>query len=431
MPDSQRVAILCGGGPAPGINSVIGAATIRAIVSGVKVVGIRDGFKWLMEGDTGHAVSLSIEDVSRIHFTGGSYLGISRANPTRDPRHLEAVVNTLGDLGVDKLISIGGDDTAFSAMRVAAHAQGRLRVVHVPKTIDNDLDLPHGIPTFGFQTARHVGVDLVKNLMVDARTTGRWYVIVAMGRKAGHLALGIGKAAGATLTIIPEEFGDGRVRLDHVIDVLLGAIIKRKSLGRDDGTAVLAEGLVEQLDPEDLAAFGELVYDEHDHVRLGEVNLGDAIKMRLRQQLAQVGLSTSVLAKDIGYELRCADPIPYDMEYTRDLGYCAAQYLLDGGTDAMVMMVDGRFRPQPFSEMLDPRTGRTRVRVVDVASEQYEIARRYMVRLRAEDFSQPEALAALARVIQLTPEQFRDRFGYLVGPEAASEPQPRVLDAAD
>src|SRR5215471_17877235 len=149
----ERVAILCGGGPAPGINSVIGAATIRAIVSGVHVVGIRDGFKWLMQDDTDHAVSLSIDDVSRIHFTGGSYLGISRANPTREPRHLEAVVHSLGELGVDKLITIGGDDTAFSAMRVAAHAQGRLRVAHVPKTIDNDLDLPHGIPTFGFQTA--------------------------------------------------------------------------------------------------------------------------------------------------------------------------------------------------------------------------------------------------------------------------------------
>ena len=291
---------------------------------------------------------------------------------------------------------------------------GALQVVHVPKTIDNDLDLPHGIPTFGFQTARHVGVDLVKNLMVDARTTGRWYLIVAMGRKAGHLALGIGKAAGATLTIIPEEFGSGRIRLDHVIDVLLGAIIKRKSLGRDDGTAVLAEGLVEQLDPNDLTAFGELERDEHDHVRLGEVHLADAIKMRLRQQLAQVGLSTSVATKDIGYELRCADPIPYDMEYTRDLGYCAAQYLLDGGTDAMVMLVDGRFRPQPFGEMLDPRTGRTRVRLVDVASEQYEIARRYMVRLRPEDFAEHDTLANLARTIQLTPEQFRNRFGYLV-----------------
>ena len=129
-------------------------------------------------------------------------------------------------------------------------------------------------------------------------------------------------------------------------------------------------------DPSDLAVFGELERDEHDHVRLGEVHLGDVIKMRLRQRLTELGLDASVVSKDIGYELRCADPIPYDMEYTRDLGYCAAQYLLDGGTDAMVMLVDGRFRPQPFSEMLDPRTGRTRVRLVDVASEQYQIARR-------------------------------------------------------
>jgi ATP-dependent phosphofructokinase / diphosphate-dependent phosphofructokinase len=431
MPDSQRVAILCGGGPAPGINSVIGAATIRALVSGVDVVGIRDGFKWLMQGDTQHTLDLSIEDVSRIHFTGGSYLGISRANPTRDPRHLEAVVGALGELGVDKLITIGGDDTAFSAMRVAAHAQGRVRVVHVPKTIDNDLDLPHGIPTFGFQTARHVGVDLVKNLMVDASTTGRWYLIVAMGRQAGHLALGIGKAAGATLTIIPEEFDTGRVRLDQVTDVLLGGIIKRKTQGHEDGTAVLAEGLIERLDPDDLAVFGELQRDEHDHVRLGEVHVGDVLKLRLRERLSEFGLSTGVVSKDIGYELRGADPIPYDMEYTRDLGFCAAQYLLDGGTDAMVTMVDGHFLPRPFSEMLDPRTGRTRVRLVDVASEQYVIARRYMVRLRPEDFARPETLVALANVIQVTPDEFRDRFGYLVGEGPRVESPSNVLNAAD
>ncbi len=414
MADSQRVGILCGGGPAPGINSVIGAATIRALVSGIGVVGIRDGFKWLMQGNTGCAQPLSIEAVSRIHFTGGSYLGISRANPTRDPRHLEAATSALLQLGIDKLITIGGDDTAFSAMRLASHAEGRLRVVHVPKTIDNDLDLPHGIPTFGFQTARHVGVELVKNLMVDAKTTSRWYLIVAMGRKAGHLALGIGKAAAATLTIIPEEFGDGRLRLDQVIDVLVGAIIKRKSLGHDDGTAILAEGLVEQLEPRDLETFGELERDEHDHVRLAEVNLGDVVKARLRQRLGQLGLQTALVSKDIGYELRCADPIPFDMEYTRDLGYCAAQFLIDGGTDAMVTLVDGRFHPQPFSEMLDPRTGRTRVRLVDVSSEQYEIARRYMVRLRPEDFDEPASLAALANVIHRSPDEFRHMFGYLV-----------------
>jgi 6-phosphofructokinase 1 len=367
-----------------------------------------------MQGDSRCAVPLSIEAVSRIHFTGGSYLGISRANPTRDTRHLDAILATLEQLGVDKLITIGGDDTAFSAMRLAAHAGGRMRVAHVPKTIDNDLDLPHGIPTFGFQTARHVGVELVKNLMVDAKTTSRWYLIVAMGRKAGHLALGIGKAAGATLTVIPEEFGTGRIRLDHVIDVLAGAIIKRNSLGHDDGTAMLAEGLVEQLEPNDLEMFGELERDEHDHVRLAEVNLGDVVKSRLRQRLLQLGLNTALVTKDIGYELRCADPIPFDMEYTRDLGYCAAKFLLDGGTDAMVMMVDGNFQPQPFSQMLDPQTGRTRVRLVDPTSEHYEIARRYMVRLRAEDFEQPESLAALAAVVHMSPEEFRNTFSYLV-----------------
>jgi ATP-dependent phosphofructokinase / diphosphate-dependent phosphofructokinase len=421
MPDMNRMAILCGGGPAPGINSVIGAATIRALVSGVSVVGIRDGFKWLMQGDIGAAVPLSIGAVSRIHFTGGSYLGISRANPTRDPRYLEATTDALLQLGVDKLITVGGDDTAFSAMRLAAHAGGRLRVVHVPKTIDNDLDLPHGISTFGFQTARHVGVELVKSLMVDAKTTSRWYVIVAMGRKAGHLALGIGKAAAATLTIIPEEFGDGRIRLDHVIDILVGAIVKRKSLGHDDGTAILAEGLVEQLEPSDLETFGELERDEHDHVRLAEVNLGDVVKVRLRQRLAQLGLQTALVSKDIGYELRCADPIPFDMEYTRDLGYCAAQYLLDGGTDAMVMLVDGRFQPLPFNQMLDPRTGRTRVRLVDVRSEQYEIARRYMVRLRPEDLDDPNSLGALAAVVHLSPDEFRRMFGYLVADAVSHE----------
>jgi ATP-dependent phosphofructokinase / diphosphate-dependent phosphofructokinase len=414
MSDSQRMAILCGGGPAPGINSVIGAATIRALVSGVDVVGVRDGFKWLMQGDTQSVVNLSIEDVSRIHFTGGSYLGTSRANPTRDPRHLEAITGALRELQVDKLITVGGDDTAFSAMRLAEHANGRLQVVHVPKTIDNDLDLPFGIPTFGFQTARHVGVHLVKNLMVDARTTSRWYLIVAMGRKAGHLALGIGKAAGATLTVIPEEFGSGRIRLDHVVDVLVGAIVKRKSLGHEDGTAVLAEGLVEQLDPTDLQVFGELERDEHDHVRLAEVNLGDVIKARLRERLAELGLNTALVSKDIGYELRCADPIPFDMEYTRDLGYCAAQYLLDGGTDAMVMLVEGRFQPKPFDQMLDPRTGRTRVRLVDVSSEQYKIARRYMVRLRPEDLEDRDTLSSLAEVVHMQPDEFRARFGYLV-----------------
>ena len=186
----QRIAILAGGGPAPGINSVIGAATIRGILDGAEVLGIQDGFKWIMEGEVDRVKRLTIEEVSRIHFRGGSHLGTSRANPTKNPTHLENALHALLRLNVSGVITIGGDDTCFSALKLEQIAGGRLRVVHVPKTIDNDLDLPQGIPTFGFQTARHVGVEIVKNLMVDAKTTSHWYFIVTMGRKAGHLALG-------------------------------------------------------------------------------------------------------------------------------------------------------------------------------------------------------------------------------------------------
>ena len=196
----MKLGILCGGGPAPGMNSVISAATIEARNSGWDVLGIMDGFQHLIEGRIEEVRPLSITDVSRIHVQGGSIIRTSRANPTLrdedapDPDwRLHACLNSLEKLGIDRLVTIGGDDTAFSASRLAEAAGGSLRVAHVPKTIDNDLPLPGGTPTFGFETARSVGVQLVNNLMTDAMTTQRWYVVVAMGRSAGHLALGIGK----------------------------------------------------------------------------------------------------------------------------------------------------------------------------------------------------------------------------------------------
>ena len=166
-------------------------------------------------------------------------------------------------------MTIGGDDTAFSALKLEERAAGRIQIVHVPKTIDNDLDLPHGIPTFGFQTARHVGVEIVKNLMVDAHTTSRWYFVVTMGRKAGHLALGIGKAAGATLTVIPEEFRERAVRLSSSAGYLDRNHIKRMSHGTTDGVVVLAEGLVELLDPHELGGLEHVERDEHGHLATG------------------------------------------------------------------------------------------------------------------------------------------------------------------
>lgn len=404
------VGILVGGGPAPGINSVIGAATIRSILGGSDVLGIIDGFRWLMEGSTGQVRPLSIEEISRIHFRGGSYLGTSRANPTKNTELLDNVLFALSRLGVTRLMTIGGDDTAFSALKLEERSGGRLQVVHVPKTIDNDLDLPHGIPTFGFQTARHVGVEIVKNLMVDARTTTRWYLVVTMGRKAGHLALGIGKAAGATLTIIPEEFGHRPVRLQQVVDLLIGAIIKRREHGRADGVAVLAEGLIEILDPQDLGGLEHVERDEHGHIRMTEVDVGDVLRRELTKQLDLLGLSMTLVAKSVGYELRCADPIPYDIEYTRDLGYCAAQYLLDGGTSAMVSIQNGRFTPIPFKQLVDPSTGRTKVRMVDIDSQSYQIARQFMIRLTKDDLSNSDLLGRYAALSSLPAEAFKERF---------------------
>ncbi|NGZ01724.1 MAG: 6-phosphofructokinase [Nitrospira sp. WS238] len=404
------VGILVGGGPAPGINSVIGAATIRSILGGSDVLGIIDGFRWLMEGSTGQVRPLSIEEISRIHFQGGSYLGTSRANPTKSAELLDNVLFALSRLGVTRLMTIGGDDTAYSAMKLEERSGGQLQVIHVPKTIDNDLDLPQGIPTFGFQTARHVGVEIVKNLMVDARATTRWYLVVTMGRKAGHLALGIGKAAGATLTIIPEEFEDRPVKLQRVLDLLIGAIIKRREQGRADGVVVLAEGLIEILDPHDLGGLEHVERDEHGHLRMTEVDVGDVLRRELTKQLNSLGLSTSLVAKNVGYELRCADPIPYDIEYTRDLGYCAAQYLLDGGTSAMVSIQNGRFTPILFKDMVDSSTGRTKVRMVDVDAQPYQIARQFMIRLTMDDLSNPDLLGRYAALSGLPTEAFRERF---------------------
>ncbi|MCG3154030.1 MAG: Pyrophosphate--fructose 6-phosphate 1-phosphotransferase [bacterium] len=416
----KRMAILVGGGPAPGINSVIGAATIRGILSGEEVIGIMDGFKWIMDGQIDKIKELTIERVSRIHFRGGSYIGISRANPTKNAKHLENTVTSLLRMNVDRLITIGGDDTAFSAMKLEELANGRIHVVHVPKTIDNDLDLPLGINTFGFQTARHLGCDIVKNLMVDGRTTSRWYFVVTMGRKAGHLALGIAKAAGATLTLIPEEFRDQKLRLSVLVDILVGSIIKRLSYGRPDGVAIIAEGLVEILDPQDLQTLVNVERDAHDNIRLAEVNFGEILKYEVQARLKQFGIKSTIVAKNIGYELRCADPIPFDMEYTRDLGYCAARYILEGGNAAMVSIQNGRFVPIPFHEILDPKTGRARVRMVDMSAEYYHIARRYMIRLSPEDFEDPHELAKYAATANISLDEFRRQFQYLVDLERAN-----------
>jgi ATP-dependent phosphofructokinase / diphosphate-dependent phosphofructokinase len=430
-----RLGILCGGGPAPGINSVISAATIEAVNSGWEVVGIMDGFAHLIEGTTDHTVALGIPDVSRIHALGGSILFTSRANPTArdegapDPDwRMTACLASLQRLGIDALVTIGGDDTAFSASRLAERAGGAIRVAHVPKTIDDDLPLPVGIPTFGFETARHFGVELVNNLMTDAITTKRWFFVVAMGRTAGHLAVGIGKAAGATLTIIAEEFArDEPIRLAHVVDLVESSMLKRVAHGRPFGVAILAEGIALRLSEEELkATMPDVHVDEHGHIRLGELNLDGVLADQIRARFAARGEKVTVVAKNIGYELRGAPPIPFDIEYTRDLGYGAIDYLRtlyrDGGAEvgAMITVQQGQMVPLPFGSFTDPATGRPQIREVNLKSGSYRVATEYMIRLEREDLDDPAKLAAIAGAAQMTPDAFVARYGYLVEARAAA-----------
>jgi len=406
----KSFGILVGGGPAPGINGVISAATILARRNGARVVGFFDGFSRLMQAEEPAKLELRTSEVSRIPQLGGSILRTSRANPTRDPAALERVVENLVAAGVNHLISIGGDDTAYSARCVEEAAQGRIAVAHVPKTIDNDLPLPHGIPTFGFESARENATRILENLMEDARTTGRWYLVVVMGRSAGHLALGSAKAAGATLALIPEDFRQGPIPLEGVVRALEGAVVKRLALGRAYGVAVVAEGIGMRLDPRDLEFLGDVERDAHGHIRLAEVPLGRMLRDRVLEGLAERGVRLTMVPKDVGYELRCGAPNAFDLVYSRDLGAGAVRTLLAGRSGVLITRQESAIVPIPFAEIMDPATGRTRVRVVDTSTESHASAWALQVRIEARDLEDAQMLERLGGVLGIEAEEARRRY---------------------
>ena len=446
---STRIGIVVGGGPAPGINAVVGAATIEAINQGYEVIGFYQGFRWLCVDafdPAKHTVRLDIPRVARLHFAGGSVLETSRTSLLDEEQlktsmvaaphqsKVKQVVAHLSLLGIGYLITIGGDDTALSARFICEASQGAIRLVHVPKTIDNDLPLPHDIPTFGFATARQLGAQLVKNLMQDSRTTGRWYLVTAMGRSAGWLALGIGQSAGATVTMIPEEFPENTT-VQQIADVLEGAILKRRAMGRDDGVAIVAEGLAYRLgDREELERLlgKQVPLDAAGHPRLSEVPLGDILRNELQARFGARGDKLTIVSHTLGYELRCADPTPADVAYCRSLGHGSVRLLREADKDpvggTMVTLVNGNLVPMDLSAMADPKTKRTRVRLVDVRSYMYQVARAYQIRLEKSDLENPARLAELAVQAKMTPDEFRER--YLHAATRLVEAEPVTAEAA-
>lgn len=379
------IGVVVSGGPAPGINSVIAAVVIEAHHHGYAVKGLQRGFKGLSLGLPSAIVDLSIDGVTPHAHRGGSILGTSRFNPFRDVDTRRNFIDGLRTHGIDHLVVIGGDGSAWLSHRCATEIPG-LRIAHIPKTIDNDLPLPLHHPSFGFETAREIGTGIVKTLLTDAQTCRRWFLVTSMGRKAGFLALGLGVAAGATITLIPEEFSGPRRTPEDLAATIFESIAARVTHGKEYGVALLAEGLLDVLDPGASPLLRTCPRDELGRINYSHIELGEVIAPAVRTRCAAAGLDIKVLTKNIGYELRCHDPTSFDIEYTRFLGHGAVNLLRAGQSDVMVVRDTDAMRGIPLADLLGP-DGTIAARQVNLDSELYRVAQSFMV--RSEDSLRP------------------------------------------
>lgn len=375
----KNFGIIVSGGPAPGINAVISSSVIEANNRGYGVKGLMNGFRGLSTGEPGAVVDLNMEKVSSIYNKGGSILGTSRYNPLKDHDAQGRFLDGLRQHDIDKLIVIGGEGSAYLSYHLSK-LNTDIAIAHVPKTIDNDLILPNKYPSFGFETALYAGTRIVDTLREDAKTCRRWFLTTTMGRKAGFLALGIGLAAGATSTIIPEEFSGFAPTPSDIAGIIFSSITKRLAVGKNYGVIVLAEGVLDCLDPSLNDDLKGVTRDELGRIRYSQIELGDVLLPPLRTMLKQANIEdVHIITKNIGYELRCCQPVSFDIEYTKFLGFGVVQHLLEGYSGIMVTRDFDKLGFQYLSDMVGP-DGLIASRKVDLSSDLYRVSRSFMIR---------------------------------------------------
>lgn len=370
--------IIVSGGPAPGINSVIAAVVIQGINHGFKVKGFRRGFFGVVDQGQDAVTELTIEQVTPIANTGGSILGTSRFNPFESDDSREKFLRGLKEANIDKLVVIGGEGSAYLSNQLGKHAP-LIRLAHVPKTIDNDLILPNKHASFGFETAKYAGTLILGTLMNEAKTTNRWFIVRTMGRKAGFLALGLGFASGATMTVIAEEFADRLTTPEEIAQIIFHSMERRYRAGKGYGTAVIAEGLIDRIDLDRTPELQDCPRDDMGRIRFSEVDLEDLVARHIRRMAREAGIPLRVSSENIGYELRCREPVPFDIEYTRLLGYGAVKYLMEGHGGIMVVRDFDNLAYVPLANMVDDN-GQMRTRKVDLNSDMFRVASSFMVK---------------------------------------------------
>jgi len=403
MKDS--IIILCGGGPAPGMNTVVCSVAKTFLANGYRVIGLHGGYSGLFNSEP------RIEDIdffkADAYFNrGGSYLQMSRFKPTDEDFEKNFNLELFKDNNIKLLVTVGGDDTASTANRIAKFLEAKkypIANIHVPKTIDNDLPLPNNTPTFGFNSAKNEGAHIARTVYEDARTSGNWLIISAMGRSAGHLALEIGEATHCPMTIIPEMFNNTKITIQKIINLTLSAIIKRMILGVPYGTVIVAEGVFHDLDPEDIRnARVNLTFDEHGHPELGKISKAVLFNEMLEKEFKKIGIKVKTRPIEIGYDVRCQDPIAFDLSYCTRLANGAYELFKRGETGCMVYVDSfGTVKPLYLHD-LQNEEGKIPPRRVDinggiaqtyynnicnyVTEADYEAAKKYVSEPESYDF---------------------------------------------
>jgi 6-phosphofructokinase 1 len=368
MKAQKSVLILCGGGPAPGINSVISTVTKSFLNDGFRVLGVHEGFKGLFS-ESPELKEMDFFHADRIFSRGGSTLIMSRFKPKNEQLNKKLFTENK----VKLLVTIGGDDTASTANRITSYLHNEnihIANIHVPKTIDNDLPLPDRNPTFGFHSAKDEGVRIGTTAYEDARTSQNWFVMSAMGRSAGHLAFGIATSCHFPMMIIPEMFANTPITLDKVVRLAISSIIKRKIEKINYGVVLISEGIFHNLPKSELDKIGvHFTYDSHGHPELGNVSKSHILNVLVQTKLHELNIDVKTRPIELGYELRCCRPIGFDLTLCTLLGI-GVKKLYDEGKSGCMVSANSRGDVTPiYLTDMQNADGKIPPRLVDMNSE--------------------------------------------------------------
>ena len=340
----EAIAILTGGGPAPGMNTVVGSVAKTFLRKGYRVIGLHEGYTGLFNPSP-RMVDIDYLMADGIFNQGGSFLQMSRFKPKDSDFENNFNLKFFTDNNVKLLVTVGGDDTASTANRIAKFLEAKkypIANIHVPKTIDNDLPLPKGTPTFGYESAKDKGAV-------------------------------IGEACHYPMIVIPEMFDKTEITVEKIVNLVISSIIKRKIMGMDYGAAVISEGVFHALSDEEIRKSGiHFTYDEHGHPELGKVSKAHIFNEMIEKKLKEIGLKVKSRPVELGYEIRCQTPIAYDLTYCSELGIGVHKLFAEGKTGCMVYVdSEGNVNPLYLKDLQDPTTGKIPPRLVDIKSDKF------------------------------------------------------------